>query len=320
MRANRLLSLMLLLQSRERMTAEELAKLLGVSKRTIYRDIEALDLAGVPIYTQDGRNGGIYLDRGYRISLNGLGREEIQALFISGSRGPMSDIGFEDAMENALLKLLAGLPLRYRDEAQRIRQRIHFDTSQWFYQRDVGQWMPMLLHGVFEDRKLALHYLGRDATETDRIVHPYGIVAKLDIWYLVAMTEEGDIRTFRVSRFQSVKVLDETFERSPSFNLVEYWKESTRRYEAAKPRYILKVRVGPGNPNLVRYLCEAYGAQIAPPDQPGWTLLTLNLAAMEEARMVVMGMGDRIDIVDPPELRDEVRKWLDLLMQHYEES
>ncbi len=318
MRANRLLSLMFLLQSRGRMTAQELAEALQVSKRTIYRDIEALDLAGVPIYTQDGRSGGIYLDKQYRISLNSLGREEVQSLFIYGMEGPIAYIGLDNAIENALLKLLAALPHRYRNEAERMRQRIHFDSSQWFYQRDVSQWMPLLLQAVFEDRKIWLRYLRGDATLSERVISPYGVVAKLDIWYLVARTDEGDMRTFRVSRFKSLKLLDETFERSPSFDLADYWRESTRRYEASNPRYNLKLLVAPDNPGVTRYLSEAYGAQVEPADQQGWTALTLSLGAMQEARMVVMAMGDRIEIVDPPELRDEVRKWLGLLLQHYD--
>lgn len=318
MRANRLLSLMFLLQSRERMTAQELAEALKVSKRTIYRDIEALDLAGVPIYTQDGRNGGIYLDKQYRISLNSLGREEIQSLFIYGTQGPIADIGLNDAIENALLKLLAALPHRYRNEAERMRQRVHFDSSQWFYQRDVSQWMPLLLQAVFEDRKIRLRYLRGDATLSERVLSPYGVVAKLDIWYLVAMTDEGDTRTFRVSRFKSLELLDDTFERCPSFDLSDYWKESTRRYETSKPRYILKLLVAPDNPGVLRYLSEAYGAQVESPDQQGRTPLTLSLGAMQEARMVVMAMGDRIEIVDPPELRGDVQKWLDVLLKHYD--
>lgn len=317
MRANRLLSLMFLLQSKGRMTAEGLAEALDVSKRTIYRDIEALNLAGIPIYTQDGRNGGIFLDKHYRISLNSLGREEIQSLFIYGTQGPISDIGLHDAIENALLKLMAALPTRYRDEAERMRQRVHFDSSQWFYQRDVSQWMPLLLQAVFEDRKIQLRYLRGDTTISERIISPYGVVAKLDIWYLVAMTDEGAMRTFRVSRFQSLQVLDEMFERSASFDLADYWKESARHYEELKPRYIVKLRVAPDSPGVIRYLSEAYGAQVDSPDAQGWTPLTLSLGAMQEARMVVMAMGNRIEVVEPQELYDEVRKWLDILLEHY---
>ena len=318
MRANRLLSLMFLLQSKGRMTGEELAESLAVSKRTIYRDIEALNLSGVPIYTQDGRNGGVYLDKQYRISLNSLGREEIQSLFISATQGPINDIGLNHAMENALLKLLAALPLRYRDEAEQMRQRIHFDPSQWFYQRDVSQWMSQLLQATFSDRKLGLHYLRSNGTPLETIICPYGLVAKMDIWYLVAMTNEGDIRTFRVSRFTSLQILDETFQRSPTFDLATYWKENTSHYQESKPRYIVEVRVAPGNPGVVRYLQEAYGAQPQPPDHQGWMPLTLTLSAMQEARMVIMGMGNQIEIIKPSELRDEVRQWLKALQDHYD--
>jgi predicted DNA-binding transcriptional regulator YafY len=317
MRANRLLSLMFLVQSKGRMTAEELAESLEVSKRTIYREIDALNLAGIPIYTQDGRNGGIYLDKHYRISLNSLGREEIQLLFMYATQGPIHDIGLNNAIENALLKLLAALPLRYREEAEQMRQRVHFDSSQWFYQRDVSQWMPMLLEAVFEERKLWLQYLKGNGIFSEKIICPYGVVAKLDIWYLVALTDEGEMRTFRVSRFKSLRVLEETFERSPTFDLTTYWKESTHHFTESKPRYILNLRVAPDNPGIIRYMQEAYGGQAHTPDPQGWTPVTLSLSAMQEARMVVMAMGDRVEIIDPPELREEVRQWLNLLLEHY---
>lgn len=317
MRANRLLRLMFVLQSKEQMTAEALAEVLEVSTRTIYRDIDALNLAGVPIYTQGGRHGGIYLDKQYRISLNSLGPEEIQSLFVIGTQGPISDLGLDNAVENALLKLLAALPLRYRDEAERIRQRVHFDASQWFYQRDVSRWMPHLLQAVFEDRKISLQYLRIDGTTTEKTVCPYGVVAKLDVWYLVALVDTGEPRTFRVSRFLSLVVSNEIFQRDPAFDLATYWKESTHRFVESKPRYVLKLRVAPDNLGIIRYLQEDYGALSHPPDSQGWTPLTLSLSAMQEARTVVMAMGNRIEIVDPPELRDEVRQWLGQLVEHY---
>ena len=130
--------------------------------------------------------------------------------------------------------------------------------------------------------------------------------------------EADELRTFRVSRFKSLKLLDETFERSPSFDLSDYWKESTRHYEASKPRCSLKLLVAPNNLGVTRYLSEAYGAQVEPPDQQDWKPVTLSLGAMQEARMFVMAMGDRVEIIDPPELRDEVRKWLDVLLKHYD--
>jgi predicted DNA-binding transcriptional regulator YafY len=299
------------------MTADELSQSLEVSKRTIYRDIDALNMAGVPIYTQDGRNGGIYLDEQYRISLTGLGRDEIQSLFVYGTQGPLNDLGLDNAIENALLKLLAALPLRDREAAQRMRQRIHFDPSQWFFQRDVSRWMPLLLQAVFEDHKLWLRYLRIDGTISERVVFPYGLVAKMDVWYVVAMTEDGDMRTFRVSRFQALDVLDERFARLSSFDLIEHWQENARHFETSRPRYIVRLRVVPGNPSTVRYLNEAHGAQIDPPDEDGWTPLTLNLSAMMEARTVIMGLGNRVEIVDPPELRDEIRAWLQHLQDHY---
>jgi predicted DNA-binding transcriptional regulator YafY len=321
MRADRLLSLMFLLQSKGKMTGQDLAQSLNVSERTIYRDIDALNLAGVPIYTQGGRHGGIYLDEQYRISLTGLARQEIQSLFVSGSNAPLRDLGLIHASENALLKLLGSLPLRDRNEAERMRQRVHFDASQWFYHRDVSQWMPSLLEAIFEERKLRLQYLRINSTTSERVIRPYGVVAKAGIWYLVAMTDDEDknMRTFRVSRFISLQVLDEIFARSESFDLASYWRDSTDHFESSKPRYILHIRVAPMNAGIIRYLHEAYGAQIEKPHEDGWTPLILNLSAMQEARTVVMSMGDKIEIIDPPELRHEVQKWIKHLQDYYDE-
>ena len=320
MRADRLISLMFLLQSKGRMTCDELAQALAVSPRTIYRDIEALTMAGVPIYTQGGRHGGIYLDEQYRISLTGLGRQEVQALFVSGISGALGDLGLNHAAENAMHKLLGALPLRDRDEAVQMRQRVHFDVSPWFFQRDVSRWMPTLLQATFENRKVWLHYFGADASTSERLIHPYGLVAKAGIWYVVAMLEDShEMRTFRLSRFIELHLRDDTFDRHPDFDLAQYWHENAHRYEYTKPRYCLRLRVSEANKGVVRFLHEAYGAQIHEPDADGKIPLTLTLSAMQEARMVVMALGNMVEIIDPPDLRDEIRHWIAHLRDYYGE-
>lgn len=300
------------------MTCDELAQALDVSPRTIYRDVDALTLAGVPIYTQGGRHGGIYLDEQYRISLTGLGRQEIQSLFVSGMSDALRDLGLNQASENATLKLLGALPPRDRTEAEQIRQRVHFDVTPWFFHRDVSAWMPNLLQAVFTNRKIWLHYFRADTVVSERIVRPYGVVAKDGIWYLVAMVDEtGEMRTFRLSRFIELEMQDDFFERDPEFDLATYWQDSTRQFEQSNPRYHLMIRTCPEHKKVVRYLHEVYGAQIHEPDTEGWIPLTLNLSNLAEARMIVLAMGDRIEILDPPELRDDVRKWINHLHIYY---
>lgn len=318
MRADRLISLMFLLQSKGRMTCADLAQALAVSERTILRDIEALNLAGVPIYTQGGRNGGIYLDEQYRISLTGLGRQEIQALFVSGISGALADLGLNRASENAMHKLLGALPLRDRAEAEQIRQRVHFDASPWFFQRDVSRWMPDLLQALFENKKMGLRYFRMDSTISERVICPHGVVAKAGIWYVVArMDNTEEMRTFRLSRFIALTVQPDTFIRTPDFDLAHYWQTTTHDYQQSKPRYHVRLRVAPNNNGVIRYLHENYGAHIHEPDATGWTPLTLNLSAMQEARMVVLAMGNCIEIIEPTQLRDEVRNWVIQLRDYY---
>ena len=158
MRADRLLSLMLLLQAKGQMTAGQLADELHVSERTIYRDVEALSLAGIPIFTQDGRGGGIGLDVDYRVSLTGLNKQEVQALFVSGAMMPVDELGLAQANETILLKLLASLPSLHRAEAERVRQRIYIDPHDWFGEKPSSPFLHQIQEAVLADTILGMRY------------------------------------------------------------------------------------------------------------------------------------------------------------------
>src|SRR5579863_122106 len=176
MRADRLLVLLLLLQTRERVTAQSLAKRLEVSERTIYRDLVALSMAGVPVYAERGPGGGWSLLEDYRTNLNRLTEAEINTLFMSGAAGPLKDLGLGKAREDALLKLLAALPSVYRRHAELARQRIHLDAAGWFQQEEPVPLLPLLQEATWNDRRLRLTYLrGRDNTINQRLVDPYGL-------------------------------------------------------------------------------------------------------------------------------------------------
>src|SRR5215510_1210258 len=211
MKADRLLSTLLLLQAHGRLTGREMAKRLEVSMRTVHRDMEALSAAGVPVFALRGAQGGWQLDKGWRTQAPGLDETELQALLMSQPR-VMGDVRLAAAAENALAKLVASLPAAMRERAASIRQRLHVDTTAW---RGTGEnlaMLPVVQDAVARDRRLSIRYDKSNRELVERTVDPLGLVAKGSTWYLFARTGRG-MRTFRVSRIMEATLLDETFER-----------------------------------------------------------------------------------------------------------
>lgn len=309
MRADRLLSILLLLQSKGRLTAAQLARMLGVSERTIYRDLDALNAAGVPVYTERGPNGGCRLVEGYRTSLTGLTEAEVRTLFVSGMSRPLADLGLDQALEDAMLKLLAALPSGRRDEARRVRQRILLDAAGWFRPEEPVPFLHVLQQAVWDDRKVHLVYRRSDGQQVERCVDAYGLVAKASIWYLVGV-EEDRVRVYRVSRIQEATALDERFERPPDFDLATYWAAWCAQFEASRARYPIRLRLAPA---LLPVLPQIFGegihavlAEADPPDGEGWVTLSLTFETLDAARTHVLGFGALAEVLDPPELRDSV--------------
>ncbi len=211
MRADRLLSLLLLLQNRGLMTAPGLAAELEVSVRTVYRDIEALGAAGVPVRAERGPQGGYRLMAGYRTRLTGLTDAEAGSLFLAGLPGPAGDLGLGAVLASAQLKVEAALPGELADQARRVRERFHLDAPAWFRDADPVPHLERIAGAVWERRVLRTRYR-RWRGEVDREVRPLGLVLKGGIWYLVALSE-GVVRTYRVSRFQAVEETGEVFTR-----------------------------------------------------------------------------------------------------------
>jgi predicted DNA-binding transcriptional regulator YafY len=306
MRADRLLSILLLLQNNRRMTARELAARLEVSQRTIHRDMEALGAAGVPLYAERGAGGGWVLPEDYRTDLTGLNEAEIQALFLAMPPRLLADLGLRQAADAALVKLLAALPSMQRRDAEYARQRIHIDASGWRRPEEAVPALPAIQEAVWRECKLRLTYERGDGTTVERLVDPLGLVAKGSLWYLVAAVE-GDIRTYRVARVQAASVSDEPCVRPPDFNLAAYWAQSSASFVANLPRYPAVVRVAPEVPTWM-YRVGAYVRieQIDPPDAEGWSTLHLRLQSEEEACAYVLGFGPRMEVIEPPALRDRV--------------
>lgn len=310
MRADRLLSLMLMLHARGRMTAQALAEQLEVSERTIYRDIEALSSAGIPVYTQSGVNGGVFLDEDYRISLTGLSRDEVQALFVLPDAGPLADLGLGQAVQGTLFKLFAALPDVHRRAAEQVRQRIYVDPTNWFQIVEPSSVFPTLQQAVWEDRCVEVVYHAVEGDPEARTLEAHALVAKANIWYMVGRRPGADMRNYRVSRFQQAALTEARFERDPAFDLAVYWRESCQRFEQSQrrdfPPYAALLRVHqdafwyfPG------FMAGRY-EKLAQEPTDGWWTLRVTFDSMGDARTRVLGLGTSAEVIEPDALRQGV--------------
>lgn len=304
-RADRLLSLLMLLQAHGRMTAPALAAALEVSTRTVYRDVTALSAAGVPVYAERGAQGGIALVPGYRTDMTGLTGPEAQALFAFTGSGAVDDLGRGDALANAVRKLLAALPAAQRPAAERVRQRVLVDTRRWQGHPDALPHLGTLQEAVLADRRVRLRYQGRSRDRPrDYDIEPWGLVAQAGTWYLLAGTERGQ-RIFRVARVSGARLLDQTFERPEGFNLRTLWDQARSRFRAPES-YWVTVRVEPDSIGLVER--TAGPRLLSPIDVSGAdpAVFRMEFGADYDAESVLLGYGARLEVLDPPELRERL--------------
>lgn len=319
MRADRLLSLMMLLQTRRQMTAEELANELEVSKRTIYRDIDALSVAGVPVYANGGPGGGYALLDSYRTTLTGLNENEIRALFMLTIPGPMSDLGVSQQLKAAILKLTSSFAGDHHEHVNYLRQRLHLDAASWFQTDESVPHLRVVEEAVWQDRQLILSYRRRNGTTSERTISPYGLVAKANIWYLVAATDKG-MCVYRVSRIEAVQMTQKHFTRPQDFDLAKFWTDWVIDYKTSLPKYSVTLRIGPDlRPVLPYILGDDVRALVeqAQPDLEGWRIIDYTFERIEEAQTYVLGMGASVDVIAPEELRIRVLKLATDVVAHY---
>ncbi|MFD5489806.1 helix-turn-helix transcriptional regulator [Streptomyces sp. CH8.1] len=320
MRADRLLSLLLLLQNRGRTTAPELAAELEVSVRTVYRDIDALGASGVPVLADRGPAGGYRLADGYRTRLTGLTDTQAGSLFLAGAPGPAQDLGLGADLAAAQLKLQAALPTQLAGRARQIQDRFHLDATAWFRDADPVPHLARIAQAVWDQRVLHAHYR-RWRGEVRRELHPLGLVLKGGIWYLVAGVEEDAVRTYRVARFLTVDTAEEGFERPAGFELAAYWQESTRRLDAALHRQTAQLRLSPRGRMLLPMQFGAAGtralADAGPPDADGW--VRVDVAVESEAVAVgdLLRLGTEAEVLGPPELRRALAETVRALAERY---
>ena len=309
MRADRLLSIMMFLQARGRMTAQELAEELEVSVRTIYRDLDALSMAGVPVYAERGPGGGCALLDSYRTTLTGLNQDEMRALFMLSVPAPLAELGVDHELKAALLKLSAALPARRRQVEERVRQRIHLDSVGWFEAREPVPHLHTIQQALWQDRRLTIVYQLRFEARAGWQVEPYGLVAKANVWHLVC-AREGFPRVYRVSRVLDARLLDETCERPADFDLAAFWQDWCAAAEENRPTYPVTVRVSPEFIHwLPHYVGEAIGggdSLAGPPDAEGWVTGTLQFESLEDARDRILACGRGVEVLAPIPLRRSV--------------
>jgi predicted DNA-binding transcriptional regulator YafY len=311
MRADRLLSLMMLLQTRGKMTAKDLAAELNVARRTILRDVEALSLAGVPIYSEGGHGGGIALDEGYRTRLTGLNTPEVQALFVASRGEALHQVGLGTAAEGVALKLLTALPLIHRPAVDHIRQRLLIDPTWWW--RDADQspaFWDDLQRAVYEDRIIEVIYEDYQGDRAERTLHPYSLVNKSSYWYLVAR-REGEFRTYRVSRVQRMTVRDEHFERLAEFDLPTYWSQHTASFTDTIEDYRFILRIRRSQMAFIRTLMP--GRWEIRDQGSDWITVHLRIETEMMAKMLVFGLGADAQIVAPSSLAEGMRRDIEAL-------
>jgi predicted DNA-binding transcriptional regulator YafY len=323
MRADRLLSILLLLQSRGKMTAKELSTRLEVSERTIYRDMEALSIAGVPVYGESGPEGGYALVESYRTDLTGLTEKEMRALFMLSVPTPLTALGVSEELQAALLKITASLPDTQRQGQERLRQCFHLDSIWWRQAEEQVPHLQTIHQAVVQNRKLHVEYRPLFTTLLKRLVSPYGLVAKAGIWYLVS-ERRGGLHVRRVSSYTDVRMIDETFERPTSFDLVAFWDEWSAGYEQRLSFFTAIVRVAPGFlPELPRHFGQSIHAKIAEagqPDREGWMQLELPFDSFETARARLLGFGRGVEVIEPEALRRSVLDFADQIVTLYSEG
>ena len=304
-RADRLLSLVLLLQHRGRMSARELARELEVSTRTVLRDVEALSAAGVPVYAERGRHGGFALLPGYSTDLTGLTSEEALALVVAGSRAGSPDPGMAPALASAMRKVVAALPERQRGSATEAAGRILVRPDGMFRQRsddeaDEPSRLEVVRRAVFAGRRLRIRYSAGEEEPRWRTVDPIGLVSARGQWYLLAIRDGAD-RTYRVSRMREVEELAEPAARPTGIDLERMWEERRARFQAGFPAFTATVRVRESG--RARLVARALQVHAESPDGPGWLRMEIDFGGLDHALAMIWALGPDAEVLGPQPLR-----------------
>jgi predicted DNA-binding transcriptional regulator YafY len=305
MRASRLVSILLLLQARGRLTAAQLASELEVSLRTIYRDVESLHAAGIPLYGDAGHRGGYQLVDGYRTRLTGLSADEAKALSLSGLPGPAAELGLGSVLAAAQLKVRAALPPALADQVGQVQSRFHLDAATWYGAADPVPFLPAVADAVWRGRALSVRYRRwKEPTDVDRRLEPYGLVLKAGRWYLVA--GPGSPRTYRVDQVLDLTELEDEFAIPAGFDLAAYWQRYKTEFFGRLYRGEATVRLSPAaRGGLSGPEAEAV-ARTGRVEPGGWTRAVLPVESDAIALRQFLALGPEVEVLGPPELRSRL--------------
>jgi predicted DNA-binding transcriptional regulator YafY len=312
MRAGRLLSILMLLQSRGRMSAPALAAELEVSQRTILRDIDQLAAAGVPLWSDRGRDGGFQLRQGWSTNLTGLTENEAQALFLAGVPSAAAELGLGGASASARLKILASLPEALRDNAEQVNARLHFDPIDWFRATAPTEHLQAIAHCVWHQRIAAIDYESWRGPKS-RVIKPLGLVLKAGVWYTAALADESkQPRIYRLSNIHHLTMTGGTFRRPKRFDLATFWKDATQRFETEIYRGLATVRVTRRGMKRLSELSAAVSEAAArtampDPEHEGWTKVTIPTESDEHAAEQLLSIGADVQVLEPAGLRNRMK-------------
>lgn len=312
MKASRLLSILMLLQSRGRVTAGELARAMEVSVRTILRDIDQLSAAGVPLWGERGRSGGFQLRPGWTTQLTGMTQPEASALLLAGLPGPATELGLGAAAASARLKLVASLPAEWREQAQHVGERLHIDPLDWYRAPDTPQWLREVAEAVWHGRRITLLYeswRGRSQRELE----PVGLVLKAGAWYVAArQTGQAEVRTYRLASIVDFKGIGRAFRRPRGFELEAWWRGASLRFEAQLRQLPVRVQVSPRG---VKRLLNARLAFTPVPDAArspaapsGWSEGLMAMESVEQGALQLLALGAEVRVIEPAALREELQR------------
>lgn len=309
MQASRLLAILLRLQTEGRVSAQALAQGFEVSVRTIYRDIDALSAAGVPVYARAGRSGGFELRDGYRTRLTGLDRPEAESLLLAGVPFAAAQLGLGPALTTMRMKLLAALPEAAQRDAQRVASRFHLDPVAWYQGPDEPRLLPELAAAVWAQQSLRLRYDSWKGVIERRVV-ALGLVLKAGLWYLVAAAQ-GQARTYRVGSILAVEIESQTLPIPSRFDLQRYWKSFTREFEARLLTDRARVRARPAGLKALAQLNHATAqvvASAAAPGRDGWQVLSIPIESVDHAVADLLRLAPDVQALGPPALRRALRQ------------
>lgn len=310
MKADRLVSLLLLLQTSQRRTARDLAARLEVSERTIYRDVDALSASGIPVYASRGSEGGIALSEGYRQALLHFGDDEVRALFMTGA-GVLADLGLGPNFDRALEKLRGGFSALQQRAAEKARGRVHVDQRRWNQGDPPTDTLAALRRAVWDDRCVEIVYDDRARVRTTRVVEPYGLVSKAGVWYLVAKTPDG-FRSFRVERIRDVRERSEHYERDPAFDLDSHWRAAAAQMQAGIERFPVILRV---SAEMYDAICGFWPTEPVAPDDP--YVVRIQFSSENAAVSHLASWAQAVTLIEPLALRERVAEHARGLLELY---